>query len=72
MGPARWEGVQFNGSIGTNDEFYQFCDYVENVFDSNSTVPGAGGVGAMNALNGYSKWFTENYLPGGKLRLSLP
>ncbi|KAF2149996.1 putative serine peptidase [Myriangium duriaei CBS 260.36] len=60
-GPWTWQSNSPRSDAG----FMQFCNYVENVFDANTTtVPGAGGVGLQKALDGYAKWFTEIELPG--------
>ncbi|ORY61639.1 peptidase S28 [Pseudomassariella vexata] len=72
-GPWSWQSTQFyTESLNGYNSYYQFCDYIENVFPvangTNSTtgviVPGAKGVGYKKALNGYVKWFTELVLPG--------
>ncbi|CAJ2507165.1 Uu.00g083510.m01.CDS01 [Anthostomella pinea] len=65
-GPWSWQSGQFysESSIGYNP-FYQFCDYVENMFpNSTHAVPGPEGVGLTKALAGYAKWFKEIQLPG--------
>ncbi|KAK4162907.1 peptidase S28 [Cladorrhinum sp. PSN259] len=63
-----WQGVQFDteekyGSVA----YYDFCNYVEGVWPSNSTslvtVPGEKGVGLEKALEGYSKYYREVFVP---------
>ncbi|KAI1826287.1 serine carboxypeptidase S28-domain-containing protein [Xylaria intraflava] len=65
-GPWTWQSGQFYSAPTSGyTPFYQFCDYVENVWpNSMNPVPDAHGVGLTKALNGYAKWFTESYLPG--------
>ena len=64
-GPWLWQSNQFYTNYSG---FYKFCDFVENVAAAgnftNSTVPGAEGVGLTKALDGYAKWFTSTLLPG--------
>ncbi|OTB03266.1 hypothetical protein M426DRAFT_322045 [Hypoxylon sp. CI-4A] len=64
-GPWTWQSGQFysENSLGYTP-YYQFCDYVENVWpNSTNAVPGPEGVGLTKALDGYAKWFTEVELP---------
>ncbi|KAB5525675.1 peptidase S28 [Coniochaeta sp. 2T2.1] len=66
FGPWTWQSGQFytEGTLGYTP-FYQFCDYIENVWpNSTNEVPGPEGVGQCKALEGYAKWFTEVELPG--------
>ncbi|KAF2710411.1 serine-type peptidase-like protein [Pleomassaria siparia CBS 279.74] len=66
-GPWLWQGTQFyTESVQGYNEYYRFCDYIENVFPvTNSTVvPGSEGVGLEKALAGYAKWWTESIFPG--------
>ncbi|KAJ5730002.1 Peptidase S28 [Penicillium malachiteum] len=60
-GPWLW---QENAFYTGYSEFFEFCDYVENVDAGASVVPGADGVGLKKALQGYAKWFTTVYFPG--------
>ncbi|THW68098.1 serine carboxypeptidase [Aureobasidium pullulans] len=61
-GPWLWQGNQFYRNTG----FFDFCDAVENVKpnSTNTTLPGAEGVGLDKALAGYASWFNTTYLPG--------
>jgi hypothetical protein len=59
-GPWLWQGNQFY----TNTGFFDFCDAVENVINSNSPIPDATGVGLEKALAGYASWFNGTFLPG--------
>ncbi|KAI1437330.1 serine carboxypeptidase S28-domain-containing protein [Xylaria sp. CBS 124048] len=65
-GPWTWQSGQFfSANTSGFTPYYQFCDYVENMWpNSTNKVPSAKGVGLIKALNGYAKWFTETYLPG--------
>ncbi|RDW73596.1 hypothetical protein BP5796_07038 [Coleophoma crateriformis] len=66
-GPWSWQDTQFyTESIYGYNEYYYFCDYVENVYTNpNQTViPGAKGVGLEKALAGYAQWWTEYEFPG--------
>ncbi|KAJ5732680.1 Peptidase S28 [Penicillium malachiteum] len=60
-GPWLW---QENAFYTGYSEFFEFCDYVENVEAGASKVPGADGVGLKKALAGYAKWFKTVYFPG--------
>jgi hypothetical protein len=66
--PWTWqEGQFYTANLTGFTPYYQFCDYVENVWpNSTNKVPGAGGVGLTKALDGYVKYFTEQVLPGCK------
>lgn len=76
-GPWTWQSTQFN-NVNNPDlgytPYYRFCDYIENVWPSESRtypsettkVPGPEGVGVDKAIDGYAKWFTEYMLPGCK------
>ncbi|KAI2634610.1 serine carboxypeptidase S28-domain-containing protein [Xylaria nigripes] len=65
-GPWTFQSGQFfSESISGFNPYFQFCDYVENVWPgSTNKVPDAQGVGLQKALSGYAKWFTEASLPG--------
>lgn len=44
--------------------YYRFCDYVENVWpNSTNPVPGAKGVGLVDALDGYARYVKEEVIP---------
>ncbi|CAI7666909.1 unnamed protein product [Penicillium manginii] len=60
-GPWLWQSNTFYTGYS---EFYQFCDYVENVQKGSKRLPGPSGVGLNKALHGYAKWFKDIYLPG--------
>ncbi|KAI1338737.1 peptidase S28 [Xylariaceae sp. FL0016] len=65
-GPWTWQSGQFYSypTYGYTP-YYQFCDYVENVWpNSTNAVPDENGVGLEKALDGYAKWWTELELPG--------
>ncbi|KAI1080058.1 peptidase S28 [Whalleya microplaca] len=65
-GPWTWQSGQFYSATSEGyTPYYQFCDYIENVFpNTTSAVPGAEGVGLVRAIEGYAKWFKEVSLPG--------
>ncbi|KAK3349774.1 serine-type peptidase-like protein [Lasiosphaeria hispida] len=64
-GPRMWQSTQFyTSTLLKSNPFYDFCDHIENVELNSGPVPGAEGIGLPRALNGYAKWFTEQYLPG--------
>lgn len=67
-GPWEWQSIQFYSGYSA---FFEFCDSVENVgplFNaSNSSIPGAEGVGLEKALDGYAKWIKTDVIPGGEL-----
>ncbi|KAI0002342.1 peptidase S28 [Xylariaceae sp. FL0662B] len=65
-GPWLWQSGQFFSTTTLGyTPYYQFCDYVENVWpNSTKPAPGPEGVGLAKALAGYAKWFTEVELPG--------
>ncbi|KAI1264332.1 peptidase S28 [Xylariaceae sp. FL1019] len=65
-GPWTWQSGQFySQSLYGYTPFYQFCDYVENVWpNSTNKVPSAKGVGLHKALEGYAKWWNEVEFPG--------
>ncbi|KAL1973854.1 hypothetical protein VTN31DRAFT_5414 [Thermomyces dupontii] len=46
------------------DEFYTFCDYIENVQGNPPSYPEPDGVGAERALEGYAAWWNEIFFPG--------
>ncbi|KAG5917833.1 hypothetical protein E4U42_007097 [Claviceps africana] len=62
---ASWQGTSFIPPK-TQSRFFQFCDYVENVFPETKThhVPGPEGVGLEKALNGWARWTSEVFVPG--------
>ena len=68
-GTFLWQGVQF---ITNYSDFFQFCDYVENVLpqgnssngQNTTVVPDENGVGLQKALSGYATWTREFRLPG--------
>ncbi|KAB5536262.1 putative serine peptidase [Coniochaeta sp. 2T2.1] len=61
-GPWSWQSHDFRSGYSS---FFEFCDYVENVWPgSTAQAPGAGGVGLQKALDGYAKWAQEIMLPG--------
>ncbi|KAK3316878.1 serine-type peptidase-like protein [Apodospora peruviana] len=66
-GPWMWQSTQFYSekTLGYN-LYYQFCDYIENVFPNttNPKIPSAKGVGVAKALDGYAKWVKEVLIPG--------
>ncbi|KAH8895932.1 endoprotease endo-Pro [Thozetella sp. PMI_491] len=63
-----WQGHSVSSGYSS---FYQFCDYVENMWpNSNNREPGAHGVGLEKALVGYAKWTNELLIPGGKYYLA--
>ncbi|KAG9242909.1 serine carboxypeptidase S28-domain-containing protein [Calycina marina] len=53
-GPWNWQDQEaYTGYSG----FQLWCDYVENIFEANSTgIPGAAGVGLQKALAGYADY----------------
>ncbi|KAJ5390371.1 uncharacterized protein N7496_001439 [Penicillium cataractarum] len=60
-GPWLWQSNSFyTGYSG----FFEFCDYVENVENGTSKIPGSDGVGLHKALQGYARWFKNVYFPG--------
>ncbi|KAL1850398.1 hypothetical protein VTK73DRAFT_9690 [Phialemonium thermophilum] len=65
-GPWSWQETQFySESQQGYNSYYQFCDYIENVWpNSTNPVPGPEGVGQCKALEGYAKWFKDVLLPG--------
>lgn len=61
-GPWLWQDHDFTTGYSA---FFQFCDYVENMWPgSGAPEPGPGGVGLQKALDGYAKWSSEIMLPG--------
>ncbi|KAG6009282.1 hypothetical protein E4U21_002886 [Claviceps maximensis] len=59
-----WQGTDF-ADTGTNP-FYQFCDYVENIFPETKhhQLPGPEGVGLEKAINGFGRFYAEVKVPG--------
>lgn len=67
-GPWSWQSNTFYTGYSS---FYEFCDSVENVGPlfpnaTNTSIPGAEGVGLEKALSGYAKWIKEDVVPGCK------
>ncbi|KAK3998136.1 hypothetical protein QBC44DRAFT_228326 [Cladorrhinum sp. PSN332] len=67
-----WQDVQFDtakrvGSV----QYYDFCDYIEGVWPNSTTasavIPGGKGVGLKKALDGYSKYYRDVYVPANGL-----
>jgi hypothetical protein len=59
-GPYLWQGIQFYENTG----FFSFCDFIEGVTSSSSTIPGASGVGLEAALDNYANWTQTQLIPG--------
>ncbi|KAH8886065.1 endoprotease endo-Pro [Thozetella sp. PMI_491] len=57
----QWQATDFTTGYSG---FYQFCDYVENMFPNVTTpAPGPEGVGLCKALNGFARWSKEFLAP---------
>ncbi|KIH92084.1 serine-type peptidase [Sporothrix brasiliensis 5110] len=65
IGPLLLQSTQFFSTpLYGSSPYYQFCDYIENVWDgSGNPVPGKSGVGVTKALAGYAKWTIDYLLP---------
>jgi hypothetical protein len=69
-GPWSWQETQFyTYSVDGYTPYYQFCDYIENSWNTTGPVPGPEGVGLEKALEGYANWFVNVELPGSKFIL---
>ncbi|KAG6178013.1 hypothetical protein E4U36_006790 [Claviceps purpurea] len=63
-----WQDISFDPSW--YNPFYDFCDYIENVFPeaknnskSHKHLPGPEGVGLHKALHGFARWSNEVLIP---------
>ncbi|KAK4224179.1 peptidase S28 [Podospora fimiseda] len=72
----RWQNVQFytSGQYDGTVPHYEFCDYVEGIWPNSTTsgmIPGKNGVGLNRALEGYSKYYRDVYVPDNQCNRGL-
>ncbi|KAG6157500.1 hypothetical protein E4U51_008044 [Claviceps purpurea] len=67
-GVEYWQSLPFKQTW--HNPFYDFCDYIENVFPeaknnskSHTQLPGPEGVGLNKALHGFARWSNEVLVP---------
>lgn len=62
-----WQSIQFYSGYS---QFYQMCDAIEGVIPNKTGNYSDTGVGLSKALPNFAAWYSANYIPGCKRRMS--